>query len=223
MNKKRICISMLLAIFMILFNFVSFAKADVCSSPYYSDLYNNSGGCSALNTFDDCFECYDVCGWDSSTCVDLPESSSLAIAVPDPGLPTSFSGDIFFRIIDLVSSVAGSIAVIVILYGGFQWMTSVGEEAKVKKAKDTLKAGIIGLAIVVSAYAITRFVVGIFDPVPPAAPPAPAACGREYEPCCTTFIPCYSGGCGPSIPGECAADADYVSNCVSGICTCECP
>jgi cytochrome bd-type quinol oxidase subunit 2 len=52
----------------------------------------------------------------------------------------------------------GIIFVILIILGGYNWMTAAGEEEKVNKAKDTLKRAIIGLIIVVSAYAITYFV-----------------------------------------------------------------
>jgi hypothetical protein len=44
--------------------------------------------------------------------------------------------------------------------GGFIWMTAGGNEEKVGKAKKMLVAGIIGLIIVVAAYAIARFAVG---------------------------------------------------------------
>lgn len=52
----------------------------------------------------------------------------------------------------------GVIAVLVILYGGFMWMTAGGNDDKVKKAKQILISGIIGLVIVLSAYAIATFV-----------------------------------------------------------------
>ena len=38
-------------------------------------------------------------------------------------------------------------------------MTSGGEEAKTKKAKGLIFAGVIGLAIILSAYAISNFVI----------------------------------------------------------------
>lgn len=53
----------------------------------------------------------------------------------------------------------GIIAVVIVLMGGFKWMTAGGTEEKVREAKKLLIAGIIGLAIVLSAYAITTFVI----------------------------------------------------------------
>ena len=53
----------------------------------------------------------------------------------------------------------GLIALVVILLGGFKWMTSGGNDEKVKKAKATLMAGITGLIIVLAAYVIVGFVI----------------------------------------------------------------
>lgn len=51
----------------------------------------------------------------------------------------------------------GIIAVVLVLYGGFLWMTAGGEEEKIDKAKKTIVAAVIGLAIVLSAVAIAQF------------------------------------------------------------------
>lgn len=53
----------------------------------------------------------------------------------------------------------GIIAVIIILLGGFKWMTSQGAQTKVDEAKKLIYAGIVGLVIVLSAYAIAEFVI----------------------------------------------------------------
>ncbi|MCK5510716.1 hypothetical protein KAI65_04215 [Candidatus Parcubacteria bacterium] len=55
----------------------------------------------------------------------------------------------------------GIIAVVVMLLGGFKWMTAAGNEDKVAEAKKLIIAGIIGLIIVLCAYAIVQFVVGM--------------------------------------------------------------
>ena len=59
----------------------------------------------------------------------------------------------------------GIIAVVVILYGGFMWMTASGNEDRVDKAKKIIIAGAIGLVVVLAAYAIVNFVVGITNDV----------------------------------------------------------
>lgn len=63
------------------------------------------------------------------------------------------------NLIRVVLGFLGIIAVVIVLYGGFIWMTAGGSDEKVGKAKRMLIAGVIGLAIILSAYAITTFVV----------------------------------------------------------------
>ncbi|MDO8667997.1 MAG: hypothetical protein Q7K35_02760 [bacterium] len=63
------------------------------------------------------------------------------------------------RVIKLVMGFLGIIAVVVILIGGFKWMTAGGNEDKVGEAKKLLISGLIGLIIVVLAYAIAVFVI----------------------------------------------------------------
>lgn len=63
------------------------------------------------------------------------------------------------NIIRTVMGFLGIIAVIIILVGGFLWMTSGGNEEKVKKAKKVLTSGVIGLVIVIAAFSIAQFVI----------------------------------------------------------------
>ena len=62
-------------------------------------------------------------------------------------------------IINAVIAVLGIVAVVVIIVGGIGYMTSSGDAGKVKKAKDTILYGVIGLVIVVLAFAIVNFVI----------------------------------------------------------------
>lgn len=63
------------------------------------------------------------------------------------------------RIINVVLGFLGVIAVGIILLGGFKWMTGGGNEDKVGEAKKLLGAGVIGLVIILSAWAIATFVI----------------------------------------------------------------
>ena len=54
--------------------------------------------------------------------------------------------------------ILGIIFLILIIYSGYNWMTAAGNEEKVTKAKQTLTRAVIGLIIIVCAYAITYFV-----------------------------------------------------------------
>ena len=63
------------------------------------------------------------------------------------------------RMINIVLSVLGLIATILIIVGGFQWMMSGGNEEKIAAAKKLMIAGVVGLVIVILAYAIATFLV----------------------------------------------------------------
>jgi len=62
-------------------------------------------------------------------------------------------------IIDVVLGVLGFVAVIVIIFGGVTFMTSTGDPGKVKKGKDTILYGVIGLVIALLAYGIVNFIL----------------------------------------------------------------
>jgi len=68
---------------------------------------------------------------------------------------------LIFDIVRYVLGFLGVIAVIVIIIGGFMWMTAAGNEEKVAKAKKVLVQGIIGLAIVMLAFVIATFVINM--------------------------------------------------------------
>lgn len=62
-------------------------------------------------------------------------------------------------VINVVLSLVGVLFMILMIYGGLMWMTAGGDDKKVEKAQDTIRAGIIGLVIVIAAYAISIFVI----------------------------------------------------------------
>ncbi len=63
------------------------------------------------------------------------------------------------RIINVALGFLGIVAVVIVLLGGFKYMISGGEQAKVDEARKLIISGIIGLAIILSAWAITSFVI----------------------------------------------------------------
>lgn len=63
------------------------------------------------------------------------------------------------NLIRVALSFLGVIAVCIVLYGGFKWMTAGGNDEKVGEAKRLMISGLIGLAIIMSAYAIASFVI----------------------------------------------------------------
>ena|SRR3989338_2093869 len=72
------------------------------------------------------------------------------------------SSDIRFtaaQIINVSLGLLGIIALVLIVYAGFLWMTAGGNSDQIDKAKGILFASVIGLIIILSAYSISRFVI----------------------------------------------------------------
>ena len=88
-----------------------------------------------------------------------PGTSRTNTGVSTVGNGTDTLKENIVNIINGVIAVLGLIAVIVIIIGGIQYMTSSGDSAKVKKAKDTILYGVIGLVICILAFAIVNFII----------------------------------------------------------------
>jgi len=76
---------------------------------------------------------------------------------PITGDPTNTFNDVLATTINIISIVVGVIAVIMIIFGGFRYVTSGGDATKVTSAKNTILYGLIGLVIVALAQIIVRF------------------------------------------------------------------
>lgn len=87
-------------------------------------------------------------GGDSDSAEEFANTAGLG----DTDLVTMFA-----NIINVGLSFLGLIAVVIIIMGGFKWVTASGDEEKVKKARKYIYQGLIGLVIVLAAYAIAQF------------------------------------------------------------------
>jgi amino acid transporter len=83
----------------------------------------------------------------------------------DTGLPGTTESDtkglLTKTIVKVIRYLLGFLAVIfmvLILYAGFRWMTSGGNEEAIESAKKTIGSAVIGLVIILFAYALTTFV-----------------------------------------------------------------
>lgn len=79
--------------------------------------------------------------------------------IQSPFTKTDLMGTVS-TILTAVIGIVGILAVIMIVYGGIQYTMSAGDAGKVKKAKDTILYGIIGLIVALLAFAIVNFVLG---------------------------------------------------------------
>ncbi|MEK7637289.1 MAG: hypothetical protein AAB402_02785 [Patescibacteria group bacterium] len=62
------------------------------------------------------------------------------------------------NILNLALGLLALVAVVMIIVGGFTWLTASGNEEKVDKAKKIISAAVIGLIIVLLAWAVVIFV-----------------------------------------------------------------
>jgi hypothetical protein len=62
-------------------------------------------------------------------------------------------------IFNIIFGIVGVVAVAFIIVGGINYIVSQGDAAKVQKAKSTILYGVIGLVVVLLAFAIVGFVL----------------------------------------------------------------
>lgn len=72
---------------------------------------------------------------------------------------------IIARVIKILLGFLGVIFLGLMMYGGYIWMMARGNQAEVDKAKKLIESAIIGLVIVLAAYAITMFVARWLVPI----------------------------------------------------------
>jgi len=67
--------------------------------------------------------------------------------------------DLVNQVVTIFSWVVGVVSVIMIIYGGFRYITSGGDSNGVTAAKNTILYAIIGLVVVALAQVIVKFVI----------------------------------------------------------------
>ena len=78
------------------------------------------------------------------------------------GSPTDDLGAVVGTGINVVLGLVGLIFLVLMVYAGILWMTAQGKDEQVEKARKMIISTILGLIIVLSAYAITYFVTSRF-------------------------------------------------------------
>jgi hypothetical protein len=78
---------------------------------------------------------------------------------PHTGFNDAKSPFLFLGIvINAFLAILGIIFIVLMIYGGYNWMIAAGDETKVSKAKDTFKRAIIGLVLIVSSFFFWDFI-----------------------------------------------------------------
>ncbi len=136
-------------------------------------------------------------------------------AAPENLIGRSSNTDVASAIPELVGSVigialsfVGVVFFLLILYAGFLWMTAFGNEEKVTTSKSIMEHAVIGLIIVLSAYAISQFVFGALTNTPTQQ------AGRG---CCSTVG---NPNTTQTLEADCSSPSTWVAGpCVFGCCS----
>jgi hypothetical protein len=130
------------------------------------------------------------------------------------GLTTVAPQVIIARLINVTLGLVGIIFLVLVVYGGYLWMTSAGDATKIEKAKKLLMAAVIGLVLTLSSWAIARYIINQLNG---SIGPGSASCtvGQVAACACGTktcdaagnwdmagCTPCGAGGPGSSCDGN---------------------
>ncbi len=71
-------------------------------------------------------------------------------------------GHIISRILSFILPIAGIILLFVLIWGGFDYMTSGGDANKIKNAQAKITTGLIGFGLLIFSYLLTKLISVIF-------------------------------------------------------------
>ncbi len=94
---------------------------------------------------------------------DSAVSTNLTAVGEQTGLTDRDPRAIVGSIIKVVLGLLGAVAISIVLYGGFLYMTAGGDETKVGKAKKVLINATIGVVIILASYSIVSFVISALN------------------------------------------------------------
>ncbi len=77
------------------------------------------------------------------------------------GLGTRDVRETIARIINVTLGILGIVVTLIIIAGGFRWMTAGGNEENIAQAKKIISAGVIGLLIIIIAYALSSWIFNV--------------------------------------------------------------
>ncbi len=76
----------------------------------------------------------------------------------DPVGSVNTATEIIIRIVEILLAIAGLVAVIFLIVGGFRYITAGGNEETAESAKKTITNAIIGIVIIILAFVIVRVI-----------------------------------------------------------------
>ena len=100
----------------------------------------------------------------ASAQIDLEDESQFPAAETLGLTKYETAGEIATPIFNAVLGLVGVISLAIMVYGGFRWMTSAGNEETIGEAKRTLIAGTIGLVVILISWSIVYFIINSINP-----------------------------------------------------------
>lgn len=95
---------------------------------------------------------------DTGNTTDTSSTKSVKLNNPLTGNTTGIAiSTLSGRIIKAILGLVGSVSLLMFVIGGFLWLTSAGNEERVKKGRQTIVWAALGLIIVFSSYAVLKF------------------------------------------------------------------
>lgn len=76
--------------------------------------------------------------------------------------PVKNADNLLLNVLNTAYIWAGIVAVVIIIVAGYFYVTSNGNAANIKRAKDGITGAVIGLVVIIMAFTITQFVLGGF-------------------------------------------------------------
>lgn len=124
-------------------------------------------------------------------------NDSISLSTTDPRTVAA-------RVINIAMLFLGILAVALIVWGGFVWMTSNGEEEKVAQAKKILKNGVIGLVIILASWGIASFILNrLISATGPGSGSGACITGESLACGCGGSMTCTSGSWGSCLGSNC--------------------
>lgn len=94
---------------------------------------------------------------------DSGAGTSMNIKIDNPFKKDTIEGLIETIVNDILLPIGGVVAVLMIIYAGFLFVTARGNEAQITKAKDALLWAVIGAAILLGAWVISQAIKTTID------------------------------------------------------------
>jgi hypothetical protein len=88
-----------------------------------------------------------------------PGASDSAVCEPDGGDPITGPDGIIARVTNVLAVIAGILAVVIIIWGGFTYVTSAGDANKATNARNMIIYAAIGLVVIVLAQTLIIFIL----------------------------------------------------------------